>query len=97
MTNMVVFDLKPTKAYPADGRFVWEMQVWGLTPEKHVVELNLRADVSDSTLVVKDSIVLLENPRLVDSSQKRSGSVLEQFEKTASGAVSMDEAARKTQ
>ena len=57
MTNMVVFDLKPTEAYPADGRFVWEMQVWGLTPEKHVMELNLRADVSDSTLVVKDSIV----------------------------------------
>lgn len=33
MTNMVVFDLKPTEAYPADGRFVWEMQVWGLTPK----------------------------------------------------------------
>lgn len=57
VANTIVFDLKPAEAYPAGCRFVWEMQVWGLTPGKHVMELNLRADVSDSTLVVKDSIV----------------------------------------
>lgn len=57
VANTIVFDLKPTEAHPADSRFVWEMHVWGLTPGKQVLEVNLRADMSDSTLVVKDSIV----------------------------------------
>ena len=36
VANTIVFDLKPTEAYPAGCRFVWEMQVWGLTPGKHM-------------------------------------------------------------
>lgn len=57
VSNMVVFDLKPVEPYSADSRFVWEMQFWGLSSDKkQYIELNLRVDQMDTTVMAKAEI-----------------------------------------
>lgn len=57
VSNLLVFDLNPSEPYPADSRFVWEMQLWGLAMDKNqLLEVNLRAEQMDTTLMEKTEI-----------------------------------------
>lgn len=57
LSNIIVFDFKPEREYVSGSAFVLGFCVWGIIPKmEQSIELYLRADQNDTTIMVKDVI-----------------------------------------
>jgi len=57
LSNTIIFDFKPTNQYASGSAFILGFHVWGISQDNQSIELRLRADQNDTTLVVKNTIV----------------------------------------
>lgn len=57
ISNTIIFDFKPAREYASGSAFILGFQVCGISPESNLpLNLHLRADQGDTTLLVKNII-----------------------------------------